>query len=182
MLEPLAIGNWILNADVSDESRIRKTNGSSGENVARGNSVKNVIAPSAITARMYQRPRGGRSRSKTRQVYFFGMRRARGKRGRPTKFGRPSQVVALTLPDEVVRGLRRIDEDIAWAIVHKFEQEAAPAEAGDGRQPDAELVAIGDRRSLIIVNRTIFRQLPGVRIIPIRGTRALLALEPGLRM
>src|SRR5262245_38329777 len=101
-----------------------------------------------MIVRMYQRPRAGRSRSKTRQVYFFAMRRARGKRGRPSKFGRPSQVVALTLPDEVVRGLRRIDEDIAWAIVHMFEQDAAPAQAQHGGQPDAELVAIGDRRSL----------------------------------
>ena len=110
------------------------------------------------------------------------MRRGRGKRGRPPKFGRPSQMVALTLPEEVVRGLRRIDADIAWAIVHMFEQAAAPPEAGDGRQPDAELVAIGDSRSLIIVNRTIFRRLPGVRIIPISDTRAFLALETGRGM
>ena len=110
------------------------------------------------------------------------MRRARAKRGRPTKFGRPSQVVAVTLPEEVVRGLRRIDEDIAWAIVHIFEQDAVPAQAGNGRQPDAELVTIGDGRSLIIVNRTIFRHLPGVHIIPISDTRAFLALEPGRGM
>jgi hypothetical protein len=110
------------------------------------------------------------------------MRRARAKRGRPTKFGRPSQVVALTLPEEVVRGLRRLDDDIAWAIVHMFEEDAAPAPAGNGRQPDAELVTIGDGRSLIIVNRTIVRRLPGVHIIPISDTRAFLALEPGRGM
>src|SRR6266850_2799704 len=85
------------------------------------------------------------------------MRRARGKRGRPPKFGRPSQMVALTLPDEVVRRLRRIDDDIAWAIVHVFERDAAPVQAGNGRQPDAELVRIGEGRS--------------------RDTRAFLALE-----
>src|SRR6266850_574730 len=70
MLEPLAIGNWTLNAEVSDESAIRKTSGSSGVNVARGSSVKKISAPNAITARMYQRARAGRSRSTTRQVYF----------------------------------------------------------------------------------------------------------------
>jgi hypothetical protein len=91
-------------------------------------------------------------------------------------------VVALTLPEEVVRGLRRLDDDIAWAIVHMFEEDAAPASAGNGRQPDAELVTIGDGRSLIIVNRTIFRRLPGVHIIPISDTRAFLALEPGRGM
>jgi hypothetical protein len=90
--------------------------------------------------------------------------------------------VALTLPEEVVRGLRRIDEDIAWAIVHVFERDAAPAQTGNGRHPDAELVRIGDGRSLIVVNRTIFRHLPGVRIIPISDTRAFLALEPGRGM
>jgi hypothetical protein len=110
------------------------------------------------------------------------MRRARSKRGRPPKFGRPSQVVALTLPEAVVRGLRRINEDIAWAIVHMFEQEAAPPAADGGRQEDAELVAIGEARSLIVVNRTIFRQLPGVHIIPLSDTRAFLALEPGKGM
>ncbi|OLC52199.1 MAG: hypothetical protein AUH43_00735 [Acidobacteria bacterium 13_1_40CM_65_14] len=110
------------------------------------------------------------------------MRRARSKRGRPPKFGRPSQMVALTLPEEVVRGLRRIDEDIAWAIVHMFEQEALPAQAGNGRQPDAELVTIGEGRSLIVVNRTVFRHLPGVHIIPLSDTRAFLALEPGRGM
>jgi len=39
MLEPLAIGNWILNADVSDRERIRRRT-DQRENVARGNSVK----------------------------------------------------------------------------------------------------------------------------------------------
>src|SRR5262245_58952417 len=150
MLEPLAIGNCTLNAEVSDDNRIRKTSGRIGENVARGSRVKNRVAPSAITARMYQRPRGGRSRSKTVQVYFFDMRRARVKRGRPSKFGRPSQIVALTLPDEVIRGLRRVDHDLAWAIVHMFERGAMPAPAHNGRQADAELVTIGEGRSLIV--------------------------------
>src|SRR5450759_851750 len=56
MFEPLAMGNWILNADVSDDSRTRKRSGTMGVNVARGTSAQNVSAPSAMTARMYQRP------------------------------------------------------------------------------------------------------------------------------
>jgi hypothetical protein len=91
-------------------------------------------------------------------------------------------MVALTLPNEVVRDLRRIDDDIAWAIVHVVEREAAPAQAGNGRQPDAELVTIAEGRSLIVVNRTTFRRLPGVHIIPLSDTRAFLALEPGRGM
>src|SRR5262249_60605902 len=104
------------------------------------------------------------------------------KRGRPPKFGRPIQIVALTLPDEVIRGLRRVDHDLAWAIVHIFERGTVPAAAHNGRQADAELVTIGEGRSLIVVNRKIFRRLPGVHIIPLSDKHAFLALEPGRGM
>ena len=104
----------------------------------------------------------------------------RGRRGRPSKFGRPSQVVALTLPDEVVGGLRKVHPDLAWAIVTLFEKR--PATAVAEAQPDAELVAMADRRSLIVVNRAVFTSLPGVNIIPLTGNRAMLALEPGRGM
>jgi hypothetical protein len=105
---------------------------------------------------------------------------AGGRRGRPPKFGRPSQVVALTLPDEVVRGLRRVHPDLAWAIVQLFEKR--PPARVDEPQADAELVAIADRRSLIVVNRAVFKSLPGIHIIPLTGNRAVLALEPGRGM
>ena len=41
---------------------------------------------------------------------------------------------------------------------------------------------IADRRSLIVVNSTLIRRLPGVHIIPLNGDRAFLALESGLGM
>jgi hypothetical protein len=107
------------------------------------------------------------------------MKTARGKRGRPPKFGRPGQVVALTLPEEVVAGLRRIDLDLAWAVVRLFEKEARSALAAGPAQGVAELVAIADRRSLIVVNRAELTRLPGVQIVPVSPTRAFLALEPG---
>src|SRR5476649_2879955 len=69
MLEPLAIGSWILKAEVSDDARTRNISGMMGESGARGTSAQNVSAPSAMTATMYQRPRGGRSRSKALTVY-----------------------------------------------------------------------------------------------------------------
>src|SRR6266849_3818367 len=109
MFEPLAIGSCTLKADVSDDSSTRKISGTIGVNVARGSRAQNVTAPTAITTRMYHRARGGRSRSKSSQVYFSRMKIARRKRGRPSKFGCPGQVVAMTLPEEVVAGLRRID-------------------------------------------------------------------------
>ena len=95
------------------------------------------------------------------------------------KFGRPSQVVALTLPEEVVCGLRKIHPDLGWAIVALLEKAPTPASAPSRPQPDAELVTIADRRSLIVVNRTLVKSLPGINIIPLHGTRAFLALDLG---
>lgn len=106
----------------------------------------------------------------------------RGKRGRPPKFGRRGQVVAVTLPQEVVRGLRKLDEDLGWAIVTLFEK--TPKRRPAPRQPheDAELVKVAGRRSLIVVNRDLFNHLPGVNIMPLHGDRAFLALQPGKDM
>lgn len=104
--------------------------------------------------------------------------RALHKRGRPPKFGRPSQLVAVTLPREVIRGLRKLHQDLAWAIVAQFEQRA-PTNNGKPRA-DAELVSIGAHDSfLIVINRALFKRLPGVNIIPLTADRAFLALEPG---
>jgi hypothetical protein len=101
------------------------------------------------------------------------------RRGRPSKFGRSSQVVALTLPDDVVRGLRKIDPDVGWAIVQLFEKSPARAAGEPSPHPDVELVTIAERRSLIVVNRAVFRSLHGVSIVPLHGDRAFLALEGG---
>jgi hypothetical protein len=101
-------------------------------------------------------------------------------RGRPPKFGRPSRVVAITLPVEVIRGLRRFHKDLGWAVVTLFEKR--PPAGGERPQADAELIEIASRRSLIVVNRSVVRNLPGVNIIPLNGSRAFLALEPGRGM
>ena len=99
------------------------------------------------------------------------------KRGRPQKFGRPSRVVALTLPEEVVRGLGKIHPDLGWSIVALFEKSPTKSRPAE-EQPDVELVAIGERQSLIAVNCEVLKSLPGINIIPLSGNRAFLALEP----
>ena len=104
------------------------------------------------------------------------------RRGRPSKFGRPSQVVALTLPDDVVRGLRKVDPDVAWAIVTLFEKSPARGAGAESAQPDVELVTIADRRSLIVVNRAVFQHLRGVSVVPLHGDRGFLALDAGRGM
>ena len=91
-------------------------------------------------------------------------------------------MVALTLPDDVVRGLRKIDSDVGWAIVTLFEKSPARGSAGSGAQPDVELVTIADRRALIVVNRAVINHLRGVNIVPLHGDRAFLALDSGRGM
>jgi hypothetical protein len=100
------------------------------------------------------------------------------RRGRPSKFGRPSRVVALTLPEDAIDRLRRVHRDLGWAIVKLLDHEPHPASTdGEDAQPDVELVTVADRRSLIVVNREVIRNLPGVNIIPLSGNRAFLALD-----
>lgn len=102
--------------------------------------------------------------------------KAHRRRGRPEKFGRPAELVQLTLPTDVVRGLSKIDDDLARAVVQLFER--APAWALESTL-DFELVSIADRHFLIVINAAVIRSLPGVDIIPLEGNRAFLALGPG---
>jgi hypothetical protein len=99
------------------------------------------------------------------------------KRGRPRKFSEPSQVVALTLPDGVIRGLRDVHPDLAWAVVTLFERRrpAVPRPS----PADVELVSIADRHSLIVVQRKALTKVPGVQVVPLDNERAFLALETG---
>src|SRR5438874_333441 len=62
MLTPLATGKWILNADVSDDSRTSSNSGRMGLKAARGTSSPNVTAPAMMTEIVYQRALGGSSR------------------------------------------------------------------------------------------------------------------------
>ena len=101
------------------------------------------------------------------------------KRGRPPKFGRPSRLVALTLPEDVLSSLRQVDPDPARAVVKLVETSAEKANSQDDSKPVAELVTVGSRRSLIVVDRRAFEKLPGVSLIPISEDRAFLAFEKG---
>lgn len=100
------------------------------------------------------------------------------RRGRPSKFGRPSQVVALTLPEDVVDRLRRVHRDLGWAIVKLVDDQTIPPTARRQTiEPDVELVTVAERRALIVVNREVIKDLPGVNFIPLSGNRAFLALD-----
>jgi len=104
--------------------------------------------------------------------------RGKGRRpGRPPKFGRPSRVVAFTLPEDVIDRLRRVHRDLGWAVVKMVDAQYEPHSPREDVQPDVELVTVADRRSLIVVNREVISNLPGVNIIPLSGNRAFLALD-----
>jgi hypothetical protein len=96
------------------------------------------------------------------------------RRGRPTKYGRPSQPVTLTLPDDVVARLKRVDADLGRAVVWLVERLARsrPIET-----PAAEIVGWGRQQVIVVTPSPILRRLPGVQLVPAGGGRALIALE-----
>src|SRR5215813_8884443 len=85
------------------------------------------------------------------------------RRGRPLKFGRPSQLVALTLPDDVLASLRTIHHDPAWAIVRLAESRFGDQKTQQRRAPAlAELVHLPGKRGLIVVETNIVGRLRGI--------------------
>lgn len=107
-------------------------------------------------------------------------RRPPQKRGRPQKYGQPARIVAITLPMHVVDRLRKIDDDLGWAIVSVVEK--TQGRTTRRLVPEAELVEVGGGQSLIAVDASIFRALPGVDIVPFSNNQAFLALQSGRGM
>lgn len=105
---------------------------------------------------------------------------SRKPRGRPLKFGRPAQLLALTLPHDVVRGLRRIHPDPAWAIVSLYEgrgDKAHPLPQASGVR--AELARLSPDSALIVVDPQLIQSVPGVSVVPVAAGRAFLAFGEG---
>ena len=103
------------------------------------------------------------------------------RRGRPPKYGWPSQVVAVTLPRRVVDALKRLHSDLGWAIVGLVETTHRRNRLTLSER-DVQLVEVGDHQFLIVVNSGILDRLPGVQMVPFSATQAFLALEPGRGM
>lgn len=98
------------------------------------------------------------------------------KRGRPLKFGRPTQLITLTLPKDVVAWLTGVDDDLARALVKLHERSTKTSNAR--RVELAGLVQLPGNRALILVRPDYFDKLKGVSLIPLADGRAFLALEP----
>jgi hypothetical protein len=105
--------------------------------------------------------------------------RQAARRGRPPKFGRPSRVVALTLPKEVLDALGMLHRDPGWAIVQLVEPILRDRPYRRRARPPAlvELVHLPGRRSLIVVQPQAFTPLRGVSTIPLADGRAFLAFD-----
>lgn len=102
------------------------------------------------------------------------------RRGRPPKFGRPSQVVALTLPEDVLDKLRDVHADPGWAIVQLVERALetdSPANRKPEPAPPVELAHLPGRRALILTQPEVFSGLPGISTIPLADGRAFLAFD-----
>lgn len=96
----------------------------------------------------------------------------RSRRGRPRKFLAPSRAVTLTLPEDVIDALARVDEDLSRAVVRL----AQPVVARQPHPP-AELAVFG-RRAVILVNPTrTLEKRAGVTLIPLSDGRALISFD-----
>lgn len=99
------------------------------------------------------------------------------RRGRPLKFGRPAQLVTLTLPEDVIHWLGTVDHDLAWAVVKLHER--ATQRPRERRSKLADLVQLPGHRALILVKPEPFQSLEGISIIPLSDGRGFLALDAG---
>lgn len=103
-------------------------------------------------------------------------RDSRQKRGRPQKFGREAHLISLTLPRDVINWLGTIDDDLGWAIV-KLHERATRVRSKETSV--AQLVRFPGNRALILVRADVFRDMPGMSLIPMADGRAFLALDAG---
>ncbi len=94
-------------------------------------------------------------------------------RGRPRKFGGASRAVTVTLPEDALARLHAIDPDLGRAIVTAVDRAAPKSKL----PPPAELATYGNHAVILVTPIKALQQLPGVELIPIGGSRALIALD-----
>jgi hypothetical protein len=96
--------------------------------------------------------------------------------GRPQKFGRPARAVTLTLPEDVLDALARLDEDVSRAVVRI----AQPLAAEVGPHAPAELSKHGDTAVIVIRPVAALERIPGVTLVPMPDGRALISLDDSM--
>lgn len=102
-----------------------------------------------------------------------GAKASGARRGRPRKFdGRPSRAVTLTLPDDVIAGLKRLDGDLSRAVAR-----VAEPLLGHGPRPPVELTPLGDGAVIVVPPNPVIEQRTGAKLVPLPDGRALVSLE-----
>lgn len=100
----------------------------------------------------------------------------KARRGRPRKYGRPSRVVTLTLPEDILARLSAVDADIGRAIVTLVDRKA-PARGAASRP--AEIASYGNHAVIVVTPIKALKRLKGVELVPIGNGRALISLQQG---
>lgn len=93
--------------------------------------------------------------------------------GRPRKFGRPSRVVTVTLPEDVLMRLDAVDTDLGRAIVALVERKGARLRTTE----PAEIARYGSHSVIIVTPVKALKRIAGVQLIPVGDGRALISLE-----
>ena len=93
-------------------------------------------------------------------------------RGRPPKFKEPTQRVTLTLPSRLVDLLRAEDPDLSRAVTNGLDPHPVP------RKLIVDVMRVGRRESLIIINPTLLPTLRDCSFIKLAADRAFIALKP----
>jgi len=94
--------------------------------------------------------------------------------GRPRKYARPSRAVTVTLPEDVIAELQKLDGDLGGGIVSLLEKRRG---AGLPPTPVAQISRYGSHAVIIVPILAALKRLPGVELVPIGGGRALISLE-----
>ena len=98
------------------------------------------------------------------------------RRGRPQKFGRPSRAVTLTLPEDVIAALARIDDDLSRAVVRVMQ----PKLSNLASKPPVELSKFGKGAVIIINPFPALSRIPGVKLVPLPDGRTLITLRESM--
>ena len=96
--------------------------------------------------------------------------------GRPQKFGRPARAITLTLPEDVLAALTRLDDDVSRAVVRL----AQPLAADVVPHAAAELSKHGDAAVIVIRPVAALERIPGVTLVPMPDGRALISLDDSM--
>jgi hypothetical protein len=98
------------------------------------------------------------------------------KRGRPLKFGRPATLLAVKVPTDTVEALRELNPDVGRAIVALMARRRQSTDATGAGSP-LQLVRLHRDHFVIVVDRTRLPSIPGIAMVPVSETGALLAFQ-----